>query len=111
MSGNDLHSTTARNFLGSFSAEDTAKLPSTLEPRQKLELLSTLLQDQLAEAASKPPSLPDPDFATWEKLHFGIYPRQNELGDYVPAKARLRMLVERRKDKSNLSLSMRFAGC
>ncbi|KAI3327415.1 hypothetical protein HD806DRAFT_392927 [Xylariaceae sp. AK1471] len=106
----DIPHAAAREFLQSFSAEEVAKLPidpdSTLELQQKLELLLTLLKEQLAkkEANSAPDSLFDADYATWEKIHTAIFCMQRWLKDNVSAEATLRMLIDRRKDKSNLSL-------
>jgi hypothetical protein len=70
----DLSFATARTFLESISAEDAPKLPivpdSTLELRRKLELLFTLLQNQLAkkEADLRLQLLFDADYTVWGKI-------------------------------------------
>ncbi|KAI0151868.1 hypothetical protein GGR57DRAFT_470582 [Xylariaceae sp. FL1272] len=100
----------ARTFLQSFSAGELAKLPidpdSTLEVDRKLVLLLALLREQLAkkEADSAPDSLYDADYATWEKIHMGIFSSQRSLKDNDAAEVTVRMLIDRRKDRSNLSL-------
>ncbi|KAI1310354.1 hypothetical protein F5Y03DRAFT_403376 [Xylaria venustula] len=107
----EAHNSPVRNFLENFPAEDTAELTidpdSALEARQKVKLLFNLLQDKpaKADAASKPHSLIASDFAIWEKIHF-------EIASYEihPAKATLRMLIERRKDMNNLSLEYKLCG-
>ncbi|KAI8949549.1 hypothetical protein F4801DRAFT_580375 [Xylaria longipes] len=106
----------ARTFLKSFSTEDAAKLPidpdSTLESSQKIELLFTLLQTQLAkkETDSKPEPLFDADYAVWEKLHTAIFCVQKDLGNNIQAEMTLHMLIERRRDKTNLSLLLTLCG-
>ncbi|KAI1264681.1 hypothetical protein F5Y18DRAFT_389781 [Xylariaceae sp. FL1019] len=100
----------ARTFLQSFSAEELAELPidpdSTLEVDPKLELLLTLLREQLArkEADSAPDSLYDADYTTWEKIHMGVFSSQRTLRDNDAAEVTVRVLIDGRKDKSNLSL-------
>ena len=112
---NDIPFTTARNFFQSFSSEEIDRLPidpdSTLEKHSKLETLIKLLRELLAkkEAESSPKSFYDVDFAGWDRLWLAIYTLQDQLED-PEAEGTLRMLCDRRKDKTNLSHQHTLAG-
>jgi hypothetical protein len=105
----DLPYTVARNFLSLFSQDEQP--PSfddaesiALNKTQKLQLLLKLLNERLAsrDAAAAPQSLYGIDHQVWERTWLAIAGIQHELQD--PAEEQtLLMLIERRKDPSNLS--------
>ncbi|RYP76357.1 hypothetical protein DL771_001796 [Monosporascus sp. 5C6A] len=105
----------ARNFLQNFSPEELGQLPidpeSTLEKRTKIELLARILREllQKREADAAPKTYYDADFVGWDRLWLAVYTMQDELGD-PDAERTLRMLCDRRKDKTNLSHQHTLAG-
>ncbi|RYP78638.1 hypothetical protein DL769_003134 [Monosporascus sp. CRB-8-3] len=105
----------ARNFLQNFSPEEIDQLQidpeSTLEKRAKIELLARLLGELLKkrEAEAAPKTYYDADFVGWDRLWLAVYTMQDELGD-PEAERTLRMLCDRRKDKTNLSHQHTLAG-
>ncbi|RYP59118.1 hypothetical protein DL770_010281 [Monosporascus sp. CRB-9-2] len=111
----DISFCAGRNFLQSFSPEEIDQLPidpeSTLEKRAKIELLAKLLRELLKkrEAEAAPRTYYDEDFVGWDRLWLAIYTMQDELGD-PDAERTLRMLYDRRKDKTNLSHQHTLAG-
>ncbi|RYO94513.1 hypothetical protein DL764_007832 [Monosporascus ibericus] len=111
----DISFCAARNFLQSFSPEEIDQLPidpeSTLEKRAKIELLAKLLRElfKKREAEAAPKTYYDADFVGWDNLWLAIYTMQDELGD-PEAEKTLRMLYDRRKDKTNLSHQHTLAG-
>ncbi|KAK4240938.1 hypothetical protein C8A03DRAFT_30907 [Achaetomium macrosporum] len=107
----DLPYTVARNFLSLFDAgeqqpsfEDDDE-SSVLSRTEKLQLLLKLLRERLArkDADAAPRSFYDVDFQVWDKTWLAIAGIQHELRDYAAEEQTLRMLIERRKDPSNLS--------
>lgn len=98
----------ARSFLDNFSDIQLEQLPivqdSPDNQQTKLRLLLQLLQDKLEkeEANFSPPqSLYEVDYKRWYKLWQGIFAIQDEL-DLPEAEQTVRMLVEKRPDKSNV---------
>lgn len=104
---NTLGFVTGRSFLQCFSADEIARLPldSTLSKSGKLELLLKLLREKLSsqDAAAAPQTPYDVNYEAWDKLLLGIYTMQGQLGQSADAEKTIRMLVDRRKDKTNLS--------
>lgn len=104
---NPLDFVVGRNFLQCFSADEIARLPldSTLNKDGKLELLLQLLQERLSsrDAAAAPRTLYDVNYEAWDKLLLGICTMQGQLGQSAEAEKTIRTLVDRRKDKTNLS--------
>ncbi|EON63811.1 hypothetical protein W97_03039 [Coniosporium apollinis CBS 100218] len=104
---NPLDFVVGRNFLQCFSADEIARLPldSTLSKDGKLELLLQLLQEKLfsRDAAAAPQTLYDVDYAAWDKLLLGMCTMQGQLGQSAEAEKTIRSLVDRRKDRTNLS--------
>ncbi|RYP20951.1 hypothetical protein DL765_002488 [Monosporascus sp. GIB2] len=104
----DISFSAARNFLQNFSPEELDQLPidpeSPLEKRTKIELLARLLGELLEkrEAEAVPKTYYDAYFVGWDRLWLAVYTMQDELGD-PDAERTLRMLCDRRKDKTNLS--------
>lgn len=105
---NDLKFVVGRNFLSSFSPEEISQLPidpnSTQSKSGKLELLLQLLQEKIAaqDAESSPQSFYDTDYEAWETTWLAIHTMQYELG-LPEAEQTIRMLIDRRKNKANLS--------
>ena len=105
---NDLSFVTGRNFLQSFSVEEVEQLPidpeSHLPKDEKLKQLLVLLHEKLAreDAAAAPQTYYDVDFKGWNTLQLGVYTMQDQL-ELPEAEPTLRMMVDKRKDKSNLS--------
>ncbi|KAH8821757.1 hypothetical protein F5884DRAFT_101736 [Xylogone sp. PMI_703] len=112
---NDLPFTVGRNFLSNYSEEEIKQLPidpdSALGKDKKLELLDELLHTRLAsqDAAAAPETFYDVDYVSWDRLWLGIFTMQYELGR-PGAEQVMRMMCDRRKDKSNLSHFHTLAG-
>jgi hypothetical protein len=107
----------ARNFLQSFaSEEELASLPidpdSTQSKKEKAELLLKLLNDKLAaeDAAASPQTYYDVSFKAWDTLQLGVFSLQQCLGKDVEAEGTLRMMIEKNKNKANLSHQHTLAG-
>jgi hypothetical protein len=98
----------ARNFLQSFSPAELENLPidpnSTQDKKEKLELLLKLLHDKLAaeDAAAEPETFYDVNFDAWDQLYLGVFTVKHALG-HADAEDTLRMMIDRRKYKSNYS--------
>ncbi|KAH8703329.1 hypothetical protein BGW36DRAFT_369179 [Talaromyces proteolyticus] len=97
----------ARSFPDNFSDPERNQLPinpnSADDQETKLRPLLQLLQAKLAqeEAATSPPQLlHELDYKRWYGLWQGIYVVQNEL-DLPEAEKTVRMLVDKRLDKTN----------
>ncbi|KAK3333055.1 hypothetical protein B0T19DRAFT_115559 [Cercophora scortea] len=105
----DIPFTAARNFLQNFSLDEENHLsinPDTdLSHQAKLELLERLLRERLAtkEADVAPQTLHETDYPAWERLYLAIVTMQKELGRAAEAEQTLRMMIENRRDKTNLS--------
>ncbi|CAI7664814.1 unnamed protein product [Penicillium viridicatum] len=103
----------ARNFLGNFSDSELEQLAldpagidpdSTADQQTKLQLILQLLKRKLEKeeaAVSQHQSLYEVDYKRWYALWQGIYSLENEL-DLPQAEGTVRMLVEKRPDKSNI---------
>lgn len=106
---NDLKFVVGRNFLSSFSPEQISQLPidanSTQSKSEKLEVLLRLLQEKIAaeDAKASPQTFYDVDFEAWETAWLGVHTMQYNLGRIPEAEQTLRMLIDRRKNKTNLS--------
>lgn len=110
---NDLKFVVGRNFLSSFSPSEIAQLPinpnSTQSQSEKLELLLQLLQKKITAEDAKASSLAqgqtfyDVDFEAWQTAWLGVHTMQYNLGRIPEAEQTLRMLIDRRKNKANLS--------
>jgi len=106
---NDLKFTVGRNVLSSFLPEEIAQLPidpnSTQSQSEKLELLLKLLQDKIAaeDAKAAPQTFYDVNFEAWDTALLGVHTVQYELGRIAEAEQTLRMLIDRRQNKDNLS--------
>jgi hypothetical protein len=112
---NDLPFTLSRNFLSNYAEEEIRDLPidgdSKLPKNKRLELLDDLLKERLTAKnnAAAPKTFYDVDYPGWDRLWLGISSIQQELG-LPEAEQTLRMMCERRKDKSNLSHFHNLAG-
>ncbi|KAJ5406385.1 hypothetical protein N7465_007669 [Penicillium sp. CMV-2018d] len=103
----------ARNFLGNFSDSELEQLAldpagidpdSTADQQTKLQLILQLLKRKLENeeaAVSQHQSFYEVDYKRWYALWQGIYSLENEL-DLPQAEETVRMLVEKRPDKSNI---------
>lgn len=107
---NDLKFTVGRNFLSSFSSpEEIAQLPidpsSTQSKSEKLELLLRLLQEKIAarDEEASPQTFYDVDYEAWDTTWLAVHTIQYELGCLPEAEQIIRMLMNRRKNKANLS--------
>lgn len=111
----DLPFVVGRNFLSNFSVEEIEHLSidpnSTLGKDKKLMSLLHLLEERLAEKdlAAAPETYYDVDYAGWDKLWLGISTLQSELG-HPEAEQTMRMMCDRRKNKTNLSHFHPLAG-
>jgi len=106
---NDLKFVVGRNFLSSFSSpEEISQLPidpnSTQSKSEKLQLLLRLLQEKIAarDAQASPQTFYDVDYEAWDTAWLAVYTMQYELG-LPEAEQTIRMLIDRRKNKANLS--------
>ncbi|KAK0631541.1 hypothetical protein B0T14DRAFT_501881 [Immersiella caudata] len=105
---NDLKFVIGRNFLSSFSPEEISQLPidpnSTHSKSEKLELLLRLLHEKIAAKDTKasPQTFYDVDYKSWDTAMLGVQTIQYEL-DLPEAEQTIRMMIERRKNKNNLS--------
>ncbi|CAG9985608.1 unnamed protein product [Clonostachys byssicola] len=112
---NDLPFTVGRNFLQNFTPDQVEQLgldpDSTLPKESKLELLANRLAQELdkRDSAAAPQTYYDVDYEGWDSLWLGIYTMQHELGD-PKAESTLRMMCDKRKNKSNLSHQHTLAG-
>ena len=106
---NPLDFIVGRNFLQCFSPDEIELLPldnsESLAKEAKLRLLLKLLQDKLSagDIAAAPQTLYDVDYGSWDKLVLGIHTMQLCLEQTDAAEESLRELIDRRKDKTNLS--------
>ena len=100
-----------RNFLQCFSPDEIELLQldessaSSLSKEGKLQLLLKLLEDKLSagDSAAAPRTLYDVDYGSWDKLMLGVHTMQLYLERDAEAEKSLRELIDRRKDKTNLS--------
>jgi hypothetical protein len=103
----DLDYVVGRNFLQCFSADEIKLLPFDDSPSKsdRLELLLRLLREKLSseDAAAAPQTVYDVNYDAWEKLLLAIYTIQMQQDRHADTEQTIRTLVERRKDKSNLS--------
>ncbi|KAK3310027.1 uncharacterized protein B0T15DRAFT_21839 [Chaetomium strumarium] len=108
----DLPYTAGRNFLSLFEPGEQPSLDdddnadsNALSRPDKLRLLLKLLRERLArkDADAAPRSFYDVDYQAWDKTWLAIAGIQHELRDFAAEEQTLRMLIERRKDSSNLS--------
>jgi len=105
----DLPYTAARNFLQAFTDADLRIVPinpnSTESKKEKLRFLARYLKKKLIqeEAVSAPSAFSETDYEGWRRVMLGSYTIQRELGDLTGAEDILRLMIDRRKDKSNLS--------
>ncbi|KAI1264318.1 hypothetical protein F5Y18DRAFT_390090 [Xylariaceae sp. FL1019] len=114
----DLPYTLARNFLQACNADDLAYIRPLAESdsdkprREKLQLLDRWVKKKLIqeEASAAPRSFYDVDYAGWERLMLASVSISKELGDSAREEDTLRLLVDRRKDRSNLSHLHNLAG-
>lgn len=107
---NDFKFTVARNFLSSFSSpEEIAQLPidpnSTQSKPEKLQLLLRLLQEKIAarDAEASPQTFYHVNYEIWETTWMAVHTIQYELDRLPEAEQTIRMLIDRRKNKANLS--------
>jgi len=96
----------ACNFLMLFKPDEQAIVDpdsSTLDKKEKLQLLEKLLRQRLAskDAAAAPKTLYDEDYEYWHRLWLAIVSMQLELYD-PDCEQTLRMMIERTKDPSNI---------
>ncbi|KAI3325655.1 hypothetical protein HD806DRAFT_490874 [Xylariaceae sp. AK1471] len=112
----DLPFTIARNFLQAFTAEELTIIPinpdSAQSKDEKLHLLAKWLKKKVLqqEAEAAPASFDDVDYAAWQRVMLGLISIQHELGDLEGAEEMVRLVIDRRKDKSNLSLLHTLSG-
>ncbi|KAK5652325.1 hypothetical protein OQA88_10675 [Cercophora sp. LCS_1] len=105
---NDLKFVIGRNFLTSFSPEEISQLPidpnSTQSKSEKLELLLHLLREKIAaqDAEALPQTFYDINYEAWETTWLAVHTLQYELG-LPEAEQTIRMLIDKRKNKANLS--------
>jgi len=129
-----------RNFLKCFSRTEIDEMnleqAASISQTAKFELLLSLLQkklvlqdglakespnsgvDSLADAAQHPTiedvgpadHLYTADFDSWGDLFLGIYTLQNALGQKARQEKTIRLLIEKRTDKTNLSYFHTLAG-
>ncbi|KAI0154726.1 hypothetical protein GGR57DRAFT_109577 [Xylariaceae sp. FL1272] len=115
---NDLPYPLARNFLQACNAENLAYIRPATESdseksrREKLMLLDRWVKKKLIqeEALAAPCSFYDADYVGWERLMLASVSISKELGDLARQEDTLRLLVDRRKDRSNLSHLHNLAG-
>lgn len=104
-----LHWKVGSSFLSVFRADQREKLPidpDSAEPvKDKLALLLKLLRQKLddEDAANAPRTFYDVDYEAWDDVWRAINTIQREMGDPEEEQT-LRMLVDRRQDKKDLSL-------
>jgi hypothetical protein len=105
----DLPYTVARNFLQAFTDADLRIVridpDSTESKKEKLRFLAKYLKKKLIqeEAVSAPSMFCETDYEGWRRVMLGCYTVQRELDDLAGAEDILRLMIDRRKDKSNLS--------
>ena len=110
---NSLEYTTCRNFLECFSEDEiqSKRFDASLSQEEKLQLLLELVQQKHAteDAAASPQTLYDVDFAAWKQVMLAIITVYGALGQIGRQEEVIRIVIDRNKDKTNLSFQHNLA--